>query len=62
VQVKLMRDVGFPPGVVNVVLGKGSVIGMALCRSSGIEKIGFTGSTDVGRLVQAAAAEVRSCT
>eukprot|EP00698_Gefionella_okellyi_P022844 TRINITY_DN7646_c0_g1_i1.p1 TRINITY_DN7646_c0_g1~~TRINITY_DN7646_c0_g1_i1.p1 ORF type:complete len:280 (+),score=66.84 TRINITY_DN7646_c0_g1_i1:29-841(+) len=58
--VRLMRDVGFPPGVVNVVLGRGSVIGMALCRHDGIEKIGFTGSTDIGRLVQAAAAEVRA--
>jgi hypothetical protein len=57
--VKLMREVGFPAGVVNVVLGKGSTIGMAMCRHTGIEKIGFTGSTDVGRLVQAAAAEVR---
>ena len=52
----LCLEAGFPPGVVNVVPGKGSVIGQALLESPGIDKIAFTGSTEVGRDVMRGAA------
>ena len=40
-----------PPGVLNVVTGKGRVVGEALLRHSGVDKVSFTGSTEVGRHV-----------
>ncbi len=52
----LCLEAGFPPGVVNVVPGKGSVIGQALLESPGVDKIAFTGSTEVGRDVMRGAA------
>lgn len=45
-----------PPGVVNIVPGLGSEAGVALTSHPGVKKLAFTGSTDVGRLVGAAAA------
>jgi aldehyde dehydrogenase (NAD+) len=48
---ELMRDVGLPPGVVNVVTGAGET-GAALVDHPDIDKIAFTGSTEVGRLIQ----------
>eukprot|EP01102_Stenamoeba_stenopodia_P006017 TRINITY_DN1672_c0_g3_i4.p1 TRINITY_DN1672_c0_g3~~TRINITY_DN1672_c0_g3_i4.p1 ORF type:complete len:299 (+),score=61.81 TRINITY_DN1672_c0_g3_i4:45-899(+) len=53
----LIHKAGFPPGVVNVVNGSGSVIGMHLCSHHGVDKIGFTGSTDVGRTIETACAK-----
>ncbi len=53
---KLIQEAGFPPGVVNIVTGEGST-GAALASHKGIDKIAFTGSTEVGRLVMKAAAE-----
>jgi aldehyde dehydrogenase (NAD+) len=47
--------VGLPPGVVNVVTGEGAV-GAAIVRHPGIDKIAFTGSTDVGREIRKATA------
>ena len=44
-----------PPGVLNVVTGKGSVIGEALLIHPDVDKVSFTGSTDVGRHVAEAA-------
>jgi phenylacetaldehyde dehydrogenase len=52
---ELIGQAGFPPGVVNVVTGLGSVVGSALAAHPGVDKIAFTGSTEVGRLVTAAA-------
>lgn len=46
----------FPPGVFNVVNGKGSTVGMHLVRHPKVAKIAFTGSTGVGRKVAEAAA------
>jgi acyl-CoA reductase-like NAD-dependent aldehyde dehydrogenase len=46
-----------PPGVVNVVTGLGEEAGAALCAHPGVHKLTFTGSTEVGRLVNAAAAD-----
>ncbi|MBH62165.1 MAG: betaine-aldehyde dehydrogenase [Alphaproteobacteria bacterium] len=48
---ELSVEVGFPPGVLNVVTGQGPVVGDALTRHPGIGKIAFTGSTATGRLV-----------
>jgi aldehyde dehydrogenase (NAD+) len=47
----VLRDVGLPPGVVNIVTGPGST-GAALVEQSGIDKLAFTGSTEVGRTIQ----------
>jgi betaine-aldehyde dehydrogenase len=54
---KLMEEAGFPAGVFNVVTGLGKVAGAALARHPGIDKISFTGSPEVGREIQKAAAE-----
>eukprot|EP01112_Ceratiomyxa_fruticulosa_P019028 TRINITY_DN6161_c0_g1_i1.p1 TRINITY_DN6161_c0_g1~~TRINITY_DN6161_c0_g1_i1.p1 ORF type:complete len:498 (+),score=97.32 TRINITY_DN6161_c0_g1_i1:155-1648(+) len=53
----LIARAGFPPGVVNVVNGTGPDVGTPLCRHLDIDKIGFTGSTKVGKMVQIAATE-----
>jgi acyl-CoA reductase-like NAD-dependent aldehyde dehydrogenase len=53
----LCLEAGFPPGVVNVVSGKGSVAGQALLESPGVDKIAFTGSTEVGRHVMKTSAD-----
>jgi aldehyde dehydrogenase (NAD+) len=52
----LCLEAGFPAGVVNVVPGRGSVAGQALLDSPGIDKVAFTGSTEVGRTVMRSAA------
>ena len=54
---KLMEEVGFPAGVFNVVTGLGEVAGAALARHPGIDKISFTGSPEIGREIQKAAAD-----
>jgi aldehyde dehydrogenase (NAD+) len=45
------RQAGVPPGVVNIVTGDGST-GAALVRHPGIDKVAFTGSTEVGKAIQ----------
>jgi acyl-CoA reductase-like NAD-dependent aldehyde dehydrogenase len=52
----LCLEAGFPAGVVNVVPGRGSVAGQALLDARGVDKIAFTGSTEVGRTVMRSAA------
>jgi len=49
---ELALEAGFPPGVLNVLTGDGST-GAALVRHPGVDKITFTGSTEVGRLIGA---------
>ena len=49
-------DAGIPEGVVNVLVGAGSVVGSRLVEHPDVAKIGFTGSTDVGRRVMRDAA------
>ena len=50
---ELVAEAGFPAGVVNVITGPGSVVGEALANHADIDKIAFTGSTEVGmRLAQ----------
>ena len=53
---ELVLEAGIPEGVVNVVAGKGSVVGTRLVEHPEVAKIGFTGSTEVGRLVMSGAA------
>jgi acyl-CoA reductase-like NAD-dependent aldehyde dehydrogenase len=53
---ELALEAGIPEGVVNVVVGPGSVVGQRLVEHPEVAKIGFTGSTEVGRKVMAGAA------
>ena len=53
---ELIAEGGIPEGVMNVVAGKGSVVGQAMCEHEEVAKIGFTGSTEVGANVMRAAA------
>ena len=53
---ELIADVGFPPGVVNVVPGYGPTAGQRILDHPDIAKVSFTGSTAVGRAVVAASA------
>ena len=57
---QLAAEVGFPPGVINIVTGYGHEVGDALARHTGIDHISFTGSPSVGTLIQQVAAE-RHC-
>lgn len=52
---ELALEAGFPPGVVNVITGRGETAGAALVAHPGIDKIAFTGSTEVGKLIGRAA-------
>jgi len=52
----LALEVGFPPGVINILTGYGDTAGAAMTAHPGIDKIAFTGSTEVGRRILAAAA------
>lgn len=54
---ELVEQVGFPPGVVNIVTGSGAVTGEALIHHPGIDKLTFTGSTEVGKRVGHAAVD-----
>lgn len=48
---QLFKEAGFPPGVINIIPGEGSTVGAALANHIDIDKISFTGSTRVGRLI-----------
>ncbi|MBI1968190.1 MAG: aldehyde dehydrogenase family protein [Gemmatimonadetes bacterium] len=54
---ELVLEAGFPPGAFNVVTGGGSTAGAALVRHPDVDKISFTGSTEVGRQIMRMAAE-----
>jgi acyl-CoA reductase-like NAD-dependent aldehyde dehydrogenase len=54
---ELALEAGLPPGVFNVVSGKGSVAGEAMVKHPGVDKISFTGSTEVGRHIMKTAAD-----
>jgi acyl-CoA reductase-like NAD-dependent aldehyde dehydrogenase len=54
---ELALEAGLPPGVFNVVPGKGSVAGEAMVQHRGIDKISFTGSTEVGKRIMRTAAD-----
>jgi len=53
---ELALEAGIPEGVLNVVVGPGSAVGRRLVEHPDVAKIGFTGSTEVGRGVMAGAA------
>jgi phenylacetaldehyde dehydrogenase len=53
---ELLCEAGCPDGVVNVVPGYGETAGAALAAHPGVDKVAFTGSTEVGRLIVQAAA------
>jgi len=53
---ELIAEAGFPDGVVNVVPGYGETAGAALAAHPDVDKIAFTGSTEVGKLIVQAAA------
>jgi len=53
---ELIQEAGFPDGVVNIVPGYGETAGAALAAHPDVDKIAFTGSTEVGRLIVHAAA------
>ena len=53
---ELIMEAGFPEGVVNIVPGFGETAGAALAAHPDVDKIAFTGSTEVGRLIVQAAA------
>ena len=60
---ELALQAGVPPGVFNVVTGKGSVVGNAIVAHPGIDKVTFTGSPGVGRgIMQGAAANFKRVT
>ncbi|MGO4810286.1 aldehyde dehydrogenase family protein [Cupriavidus sp. 2MCAB6] len=60
---ELALEAGLPPGVLNIVTGKGSVVGNALVAHPGIDKVTFTGSPGVGRgIMQGAAANFKRVT
>jgi len=54
---ELVLEAGIPEGVVNIVVGPGRVVGQRLVEHPDVAKIGFTGSTEVGRGVMQGAAE-----
>jgi len=54
---ELIVEAGFPDGVVNILPGYGPTAGAAIARHMDIDKVAFTGSTEVGHLIMKAAAE-----
>ena len=53
---ELLQEAGFPEGVVNIVTGFGETAGAALANHPDVDKVAFTGSTEVGKLIVKAAA------
>ena len=53
---ELIQEAGFPAGVVNIVTGFGETAGAALAEHRDVDKVAFTGSTEVGKLIVKAAA------
>ncbi|MBV9441751.1 MAG: aldehyde dehydrogenase family protein, partial [Acidobacteriaceae bacterium] len=54
---ELILEAGFPEGVVNILSGYGPTAGAAMANHMDIDKVAFTGSTEVGHLIMKAAAE-----
>ncbi|CAD7092253.1 unnamed protein product [Hermetia illucens] len=53
----LSKEAGFPDGVINVITGYGPTAGAAISGHMGVNKVAFTGSVQVGKLIMKAAAE-----
>jgi len=54
---EVFREAGLPAGALNVISGPGSEVGEALCTNPRVQKIFFTGSTEVGRIIMHLCAE-----
>src|SRR4051794_16542838 len=54
---ELAGEVGFPPGVINIVAGDGPTVGAHLVRHPGVDKVAFTGSTATGAEIMRSAAD-----
>ncbi|XP_059046455.1 aldehyde dehydrogenase X, mitochondrial-like [Achroia grisella] len=54
----LIKEAGVPAGVVNVIPGYGPTAGAAITHHPDVDKVAFTGSTEVGRIIMSAAAAV----
>jgi phenylacetaldehyde dehydrogenase len=52
---ELVQEAGFPEGVINIVPGYGETAGAALAAHNDVDKVAFTGSTEVGKLIARAA-------
>jgi len=60
---ELIVEAGIPPGVVNIVTGYGETAGAAIAEHPGIDKVAFTGSTEVGKsIVRAASGNLKRLT
>ncbi len=53
----LVSEAGFPAGVINVITGMGETVGDRLVRHPDVDKVAFTGSTDVGKIINKAATD-----
>jgi aldehyde dehydrogenase (NAD+) len=53
---KLIVEAGFPPGVVNILTGFGPTAGAAIVNHPDVDKVAFTGSTEIGKLIASNAA------
>ncbi|XP_034418272.1 aldehyde dehydrogenase family 1 member A3 [Cyclopterus lumpus] len=53
----LIKEAGFPPGVVNIVPGFGPTAGASIASHMDIDKVAFTGSTEIGQLIKEASAK-----
>jgi aldehyde dehydrogenase (NAD+) len=61
--IEIIHDTGLlPPGVLNFITGPGSVVGNELCLSPLVDKIAFTGSTEVGRQIMQTAGTIKKVT
>lgn len=59
----LVKEAGFPPGVVNILNGRGRVAGAAIAQHLGIDKIAFTGSSAVARdIMKSASVNLKNIT
>jgi acyl-CoA reductase-like NAD-dependent aldehyde dehydrogenase len=54
---EIVEDIGLPPGVFNVVTGRGSDVGRLLVEHPGLDKIAFTGDTSTGREIMRRSAD-----
>ncbi len=54
---ELAVDVGFPPGVINIITGSGATVGQAIVEHPGIDKVAFTGDTSTGKGIMRSAAD-----
>ena len=60
---KIIHDIGFPPGVINIIPGYGEDVGEELAKNPMVDKVSFTGSTAVGRRIMAlASTSLKKCT